>query len=121
MMALFVSASSRADTPAASAQTPELVLTGALAWEDRGRSAAVQVRHVGSQFEEDRNQQLLPSATAVDAFGAWPLTRRLQLTARLQNLFDNEIIAGENDDGTRERATPRTMWIGVRFNASIDR
>jgi len=99
------------------AQTPNLVLTGALGWEREGRSAALVVRHVGNQFDDDLNEHRLPPATTVDTFLAWPVTRRLQLTAKLQNLLNEEVIAGEADDQTRERATPRTLWLGLRFSS----
>ena len=32
-----------------------------------------------------------------------------------ENLFDATVMAGVADDGTVERATPQTFWIGVRF------
>lgn len=98
------------------AQTPNLVLTGAVGWDREGRSLSLTVRHVGDQFDDDLNQHRLPPATTVDAFAAWPVTRSLQLTARVQNMFNEEVIAGEADDGTVERATPRTLWLGLRFS-----
>ena len=33
----------------------------------------------------------------------------------LENLLDKQVIATLASDGTRERAYPRTMWIGVLF------
>jgi hypothetical protein len=43
------------------------------------------------------------------------LTRRLQLVARGENLFDKTVEATINGDGSIERATPRTLWIGLRL------
>jgi vitamin B12 transporter len=97
------------------AQTPRFMLTGGLGWEDGGREASLLVRHVGAQFEDDLNQRRLSPATTIHAFGAWPLTDRLQLVARAENLLDETVMAGIGDDGTVERATPRTLWIGVRL------
>ena len=97
------------------AQTPNLVLTGALHWQDRGRAASLLIRHVGAQFEDDLNRHRLPAATTVDAFLAWPVTKRLQLTARGENLLDEQVVAGIGEDGTVERATPRTLWFGLRL------
>ena len=37
-----------------------------------------------------------------------------QLDARGENLFDKLVMAGINGDGSIERATPRTLWIGLR-------
>jgi vitamin B12 transporter len=90
------------------------MLTAGLGWDQAGRSVSLVLSHVGSQFEEDLNQSLLPSATTLDAFGAWPLTSGLQLVLRAENLFDERVVAGIDGD-TIERATPRTLWLGLRF------
>lgn len=118
----FADARVASDGPAAPldglrpAQTPRHMLTGGLGWEDSGRSLSVVLRHVGGQFEDDLNQRMLPAATTVDAFGAWPVTCDLQLVLRAENLFDKRVVAGIDGDGAIERATPRTLWIGVRFD-----
>jgi len=54
-------------------------------------------------------------ATTIDAFLAWPITDRLQLIARGQNLLDETVISTLGSDGTVERATPRTLWVGFRL------
>ena len=36
---------------------------------------------------------------------------------RGQNLFDETVTAALNDDGSVERATPRTVWLGLRFSS----
>ena len=46
----------------------------------------------------------------------WPLTRRLSLDLRAENLFDRRVLTSILADGTRERASPRTLWIGLRFD-----
>jgi vitamin B12 transporter len=46
-----------------------------------------------------------------------PLGRRLALEARAENLADKLVYAGISGDGLVERATPRTLWIGLRFGA----
>jgi outer membrane receptor protein involved in Fe transport len=99
------------------AQTPNLVLTGAIGWERHGRAAALILRHVGGQFEDDLNQNRLPSATTLDAFLAWPVSKRLDVIVRAQNLADDQVVAGIDDDGTVERSTPRTLWLGLRFGS----
>ena len=97
------------------AQTPNLAITGGIGWHDRGRSASIEVRRVGAQFEDDLNHLRIPAATTLDGFLAWPLTDRLQIFARGQNLLNGTVIAGLDTDGTEERATPRTFWIGLRL------
>jgi vitamin B12 transporter len=98
------------------AQTPNFAMTGAIGWRSRGRAASLIVRHVGAQYEDDLNRQRLSAATTVDGVVTWPLSGRLQLIARAQNLLDKKVIAGIAEDGTTERGTPRTFWVGLRIN-----
>ena len=100
------------------AQTPRLVATGAIGWDSGGRSIELQIRHVGAQFEDDLNQRRIRPATMLDGFVVWPLSRKIQLIARGENLLNETVIAGLNDDGSVEQATPRTFWIGIRFGSS---
>jgi vitamin B12 transporter len=97
------------------AQTPRLAMSAGLGWEQSRRAAKIVVRHTGPQYEDDLNRQRLPPATTLDAFGAWPLTDRIQLVVRGQNLLDETVFAGISDDGTVERGTPRSFWLGLRF------
>jgi outer membrane receptor protein involved in Fe transport len=90
-------------------------MSGGLGWEQGRRAAKVIVRHTGPQYEDDLNRQRLPPATTLDAFGAWPLTDRIQLIVRGQNLLDETVVAGISDDGSVERGTPRSFWLGLRF------
>ena len=76
---------------------------------------AIEMRHVSSQFEDDLNARKLRPARTVNAFAAWPLSRTLQLIARGQNLLNETIEASINDDGSIERASPRTIWLGLRL------
>ena len=98
------------------AQTPRFTFTTGLGWQDGARSASLVVRHSGRQFEDDLNQRSLPAATTVDGFFSWPVSRRLQFVARGENLLDETVVAGVGEDGTVERATPRTIWLGLRFS-----
>ena len=100
------------------AQTPNSVLTASAGWSTGGREASVAVRHVGAQYEDDLNSLRLAPATSFDLFAAWPISRRVQVVARAENLFNAEIIAGRDTDGTAERATPRTLWLGLRLSAT---
>jgi hypothetical protein len=43
------------------------------------------------------------------------MTRRFQLVTRAENLFDRTVEATINGDGSIERATPRTLWLGLRL------
>jgi outer membrane receptor protein involved in Fe transport len=98
------------------AQTPNFAATLTLGWQEDGKGAQIVLRRVGGQYEDDLNTRRLRPAMTVDAFASWPLARRLQVTGRVENLFDKLVMAGINGDGSVERATPRTLWIGLRLN-----
>lgn len=97
------------------AQTSALSAGASVRWEQDGNSFALQLRHSGRAYEDDLNTLKLPSATTVDLGAAVPLAARLALTARAENLFDARVIAGRTSDGITERATPRSLWIGLRL------
>jgi outer membrane receptor protein involved in Fe transport len=97
------------------AQTPKFAATLAAGWQRDGKGAELVLRRVGAQFDDDLNTDVLKPATTLDAFAAWPLTRRLQLVVRAENLTDALVMAGINGDDSVERATPRTLWIGLRL------
>jgi outer membrane receptor protein involved in Fe transport len=98
------------------AQTPRHSLAGTLAWRGFGGvRASGTLRYVGSQYEDDLNQQLLPDALTFDAAASVPLTGRLALEARGENIAGARVIAAISGNGLIERATPRTFWIGMRL------
>jgi outer membrane receptor protein involved in Fe transport len=97
------------------AQTPAFAGTLWASWERDGKGAEVVLRRVGAQFEDDLNTRALKGATTLDASASWPLTRRLQLVTRVENATDALVMAGIGSDGSVERATPRTLWLGVRL------
>ncbi len=97
------------------AQTPNVAATFSASWEREGKGAELTLRRVGPQFEDDLNTRLLKGATTLDAFLSWPLGHRFQLVARGENLTNTLVMAGIGGDGSIERATPRTVWIGLRL------
>jgi vitamin B12 transporter len=122
--ASLVDAKVEADGPASQldglrpAQTPRLSIAASIGWEKGRRAAAMTVRHVGNQFEDDLNLRKLPPATTVDAFVAWPIARKLDLILRGDNLLNERVVAGIGGDGAIERAAPRTLRVGLRFNGA---
>jgi vitamin B12 transporter len=99
------------------AQTPRHSLSASLAWRGAdGAAASLAARWTGSQFEDDLNRQLIPGAVTLDAAAALPLTRRLAIEARAENVADTRVVAGISGAGIVERATPRTLWIGLRLH-----
>ena len=117
----WVDAEVRASGPALAldglrpAQTPRHSLSSTLAWAGRGTRASLTARYGGAQHEDDLNRQILPGAFTLDATGRLPLGRRLALEARAENITGARILAAVSGDGIEERATPRTLWIGLRF------
>ena len=97
------------------AQTPRFAGSLTASWEQGGKGAQLVLRRVGAQYEDDLNTRVLKAATTLDAFGSWPLTSRLVIVARAENLTNALVMAGIGGDGSVERATPRTLWIGVRL------
>ena len=97
------------------AQTPKFLGTLSASWEHGGKGAELVLRRVGAQYEDDLNTRLLKGATTLDAYAAWPLTKRLQLIGRAENITNALVMAGIGGDGSIERATPRTIWIGLRL------
>ena len=97
------------------AQTPKFAGTLSASWEREGKGFELVLRRVGAQYEDDLNTRVLKGATTLDAFTSWPLGRRFQLVARGENLTDALVMAGIGGDGSIERATPRTLWIGLRL------
>jgi vitamin B12 transporter len=96
------------------AQTPRLTASATAAWRAAGGiSAAVTARYVGDQYEDDLNRESIPGAFTADASLAIPVGSKLRIEARAQNIADARIVAGISGDGTIERATPRTLWIGL--------
>jgi outer membrane receptor protein involved in Fe transport len=97
------------------AQTPAFGGTLSASWQRGRKGAELVLRRIGAQYEDDLNTRVLKGATTLDAFASWPLTRRLQMIARGENLTDALVMAGIGGDGSVERATPRTLWIGLRL------
>ena len=100
------------------AQTPRHLASATVGWEAaRGTRLSVTGRAVSRQFDDDSNQRRLRGALTLDALGEVPLTRRLDLRARAENLFGARVEAGVSGDGIVERATPRTLWIELALKA----
>jgi outer membrane receptor protein involved in Fe transport len=97
------------------AQTPNFAGTLSASWQQDGKGAEIELRRIGGQYEDDLNTRLLRAATTLDASVSWPIGRRLQIVGRAENLTDALVMAAFNGDGSIERATPRTLWIGLRL------
>ncbi|MDT9599710.1 TonB-dependent receptor [Sphingosinicella rhizophila] len=97
------------------AQTPRHNFSTAISWRTEGRSVALTARYAASQFEDDLGEQIIPDALTFDAAATWPVTDKLAVEFRAENLANTRVVAGISGSGIIERATPRTLWIGLRF------
>jgi iron complex outermembrane receptor protein len=97
------------------AQSPRHSASATLAWApEAGPRLSATLRYVGEQYEDDLETDVLPDALTVDAFASMPVTSRLSLVGRAENLFDERVVT-RNDGGSIDLGTPRTLWIGLRF------
>jgi outer membrane receptor protein involved in Fe transport len=98
------------------AQAPRHSFTATLSWAGaRGAYASASARYVSSQYEDDLDSQRIPGALTFDAYAALPIGRHLSLEARGENLAGERVIAGISGAGIVERATPRTLWLGLAW------
>ena len=98
------------------AQTPLDQATATIGWQrGTGLGASITARYVAAQFDDDQNSRRLAPATTFDARLTAPLLRALSVELRAENLTDRTVEAGTSGAGIVERATPRTLWLGVDY------
>ena len=97
------------------AQTPRDLISATLGWRKGGMVVSGTLRHTARQFDDDQNSRSLAPATTADAYLALPITTAIAIEARAENLFDERVEAGVAGNAIVERATPRTLWIGLRL------
>jgi vitamin B12 transporter len=96
------------------AQTPKFAASTTLSWQPRENwRLAATLRHVGSQFEDDLQTDLLRAATTLDAYFEAPLIGPFSLVLRGENLTGSQIIT-RNQAGSIDLGAPRTLWGGVK-------
>jgi vitamin B12 transporter len=74
-------------------------------------------RYVGRQFEDDQNLRTLRSAITLDTIATVPLGKRLAVLLRVENVTDTQVDAAISATGITERATPRSVSVGLRLTA----
>lgn len=74
-------------------------------------SAAVNVRVIGAQFDDDRNDFSLARGALVDGRAGWRWSRRVELFGALENALDREIDTGRTP--IRTIGAPRIARAGV--------
>jgi outer membrane cobalamin receptor len=98
------------------AQSPEHQASATIGWANKaGAALSVTGRYVSDQFEDDGNARSLADAFTIDARAAFPVAAGFSIEARAENLANQRIEAGISGDGIVEQATPRTLWVGLRY------
>ena len=97
------------------AQVARQQASATLAWNPSRLVASATIRYIGPQFEDDLNTETLHGAVTVDGVLRLPVGRRLALELRGENLANKRVEAGISGADVVERATPRTLWVGVRY------
>ncbi|MBB4641961.1 TonB-dependent receptor plug domain-containing protein [Rhizorhapis suberifaciens] len=99
----------------APAQSPRHMASATFGWAPAsGPALSATVRYVGKQYEDDLQTDVLPDAVTVDGMASIPVRHGLRLVGRVENLFDEEVVT-RNVGGSMDLGTPRTFWIGLRF------
>ncbi len=98
------------------AQVPKFAASTTLAWRpSQGWLLAATLRHTGMQFEDDLETDRLPATTMLDAVATLPLSARVAVVLRGENLTDETIIT-RNQGGSIDLGVPRTLWAGLRIS-----
>ncbi|MHA6317851.1 TonB-dependent receptor [Altererythrobacter sp. CAU 1778] len=96
-------------------QSPKFAASATIAYAPRESTrAALTLRHVSRQFEDDSGADVLPAATTLDAFVQVPLAGELSAVFRGENLLDERIVT-RNSGGSVDLGAPRTVWAGLRY------
>lgn len=94
------------------AQVPVHTGSGTLGW----RGLSTTLRYISAQFEDDSNSRRLNDALTLDAVAVLPVTDRMSLFVRGENVTDARVETAISATGVIERAAPRTLWFGLRLN-----
>ena len=96
-------------------QSPRWMAAASLTYEMAENAlVSLSLRHVGDQFEDDQESEVLPAFTTLGAYAQVPLVGKLDLVMRGENLFDEEIVTRVSG-GALDLGAPRTLWAGVRY------
>ncbi len=97
------------------AQVPRVLASGGAAWEPpAGPRAAVALRYVGQQFEDDQNRLSLGGFAVADVFLGWRVAERWEVFFRLENALDRLYPVARTGDGLVTVGTPLLAHGGVR-------
>jgi outer membrane cobalamin receptor len=99
------------------AQTAKHSASTTLAWTAprAGPALSATLRYIGAQYEDDLNTETLKDAVTLDLTAVLPIGHGFAVTARGENVTNTRVEAGISGADIVERATPRTLWIGLKY------
>ena len=98
------------------AQTPRDQGSASIEWNRPGLArAGITARYIARQFEDDQNSRGLDDALTFDAIVSVPFGKGFSAELRGENIANKRVEATIGADGVIERATPRTLWVAVRY------
>jgi outer membrane receptor protein involved in Fe transport len=99
------------------AQVPDHVLTVGVTWDDPAWFAAtIQVRRVGSQFEDDLNTLPMGPYTTIDARISKQVWNHANLYFAVENLTNETYATARTSEGVVSVGAPRMFHGGVRLS-----
>ena len=78
-----------------------------------GVVASAGLRYAGPRFEDDTNDVRLDSAVMLSGAIEVPVTDRVSVRLRAENITDSRVETAIDGDGVTELGTPRTNWAGI--------
>ncbi len=97
------------------AQTPRHAASATIGWMPAdGPSFSATMRYVDRQYEDDLQTDVLRHALTIDGYARLPVIKGVAVIGRVENLFDAQVMT-RNAGGSIDLGTPRTFWIGMRF------
>jgi outer membrane receptor protein involved in Fe transport len=97
-------------------QAPDLRLIAATDWRvTDSLTFSAGYEYGASQYDDALALRRIPSYTSARIGATWQATEQVQLHARVDNLFDEEIATGLSSDGIRTIAAPRSFWLGAEW------
>ena len=96
-------------------QSPQFAAAATLSYDlAEDALVALSLRHVGDQFEDDQQSEVLPAFTTLGAYAQVGLVGQLKLVLRAENIFDEAVIT-RISGGDVDLGAPRTLWAGLRY------
>jgi vitamin B12 transporter len=97
------------------AQVAKHSASAKIGWNDDAyQGVSIALRYMGNQFEDDLNLVRLKDAFTIDSYASLRISQKFMILLRGENLLGNEVQVA-NNNGIIERASPRTIWLGMRF------